>query len=200
MIGFTEKNVALETELQAKTKELSDLVESSLIKPVSQNELSSVLGQNMSEPNKEIDRLKEENAGLISEIGKLTSENSRLTRENETLKATINQDARTALSVSTVSGATQGSVSTSGSVDPGRAFKQIDPKTIMRYTIFKDLEFLIQNIKKREIPTIISSLNDIIETVNELYTDSKLVKLSQNSKVKDINEIIVKIYQIIKPK
>jgi hypothetical protein len=70
----------------------------------------------------------------------------------------------------------------------------------MRYTIFKDLEILIQNIKKKEISNIISSLNDIIETTNDLYPDSKLEKLAQKSKVKYINEIIVKIYQIIKPK
>ena len=224
--GLTEKNVALEkslqgvtatnaeltatnaeltAQLQAKTKEASDLLErvGTNDRVASVDDLALALGNNpksSEELKLDIDRLKEENAGLISEIGKLTSENSRLTKENETLKATINQDARTALSVSTASDATPQTVSTSGSVDPGRAFKQIDPKTIMRYTIFKDLEFLIQNIKKREIPTIISSLNDIIETVNELYPDSKLVKLSQNSKVKDINGIIVKIYQIIKPK
>ena len=200
-----KKIVALETELEAKTKELSDLVESiGLNKPVSPSELASVVGNNMSEPKKEIERSKEEIASLKAENDKLTAENKVLTAKINEMTAELEKisgDDRTALSISTGSGATPQTMSTSGSVDPtGRAFKQIDPKTIMRYTIFKDLEILIQNIKKKEISNIISSLNDIIETTNELFPNSNLEKLAQKSKVKDINEMIVKIYQIIKPK
>ena len=80
--------------------------------------------------------------------------------------------------------------------------KEIDHALILRHTLFNDLKGLIENIKKTtkyDIKTIISSLNDIIASCNDLY-NSRIPLLTEPSTITQINQKIKEIYTIIKNK
>jgi hypothetical protein len=78
--------------------------------------------------------------------------------------------------------------------------KEIDHALILRHTLFNDLKSLIENIKKTtkyDIKTIITSLNDIIASCNDLYK-SRIPLLTEPSTITQINQKIKEISTIIK--
>ena len=197
LIAVTEKLPYEIIELTDKNKTLQGQID----------KLSAQLPKQLDEtPEKlkiEIERLNEQLASLKGEHEKNKRINAYPEKTIKTwmINADLMQQLRQyASNFSTVSGGTPNTRSTSGSVDPtGREFKKIDPETIMRHTLFKDLELLIINSEKKDIRNIISSLNDIIESCNKLYK-TEFKPLPENSKIKDINEMILKLSKIIKPK
>jgi chromosome segregation ATPase len=78
--------------------------------------------------------------------------------------------------------------------------KVIDHALILRHTLFNDLKVLIENIKQNNKYDIISSLNEIIESFNQLYLTNQIQLLSKPSNTTQINEKIRQLYDIIKPK
>ena len=198
---LTESNVDLQRRVEqliAVTEKLPyEIIELTDKNKTLQGQIDKLSAQLPKQLDETPEKLKIEIERLNEQLASLKGEHEKNKRINADLMQQLRQYAS---NFSTVSGGTPNTRSTSGSVDPtGREFKKIDPETIMRHTLFKDLELLIINSEKKDIRNIISSLNDIIESCNKLYK-TEFKPLPENSKIKDINEMILKLSKIIKPK
>ena len=148
-------------------------------------------------------QLQQENEALRKKIGELEREVSKLKQDIVDLEAQAISTNNLGLSSERVSSESVSSESLpSVNLDETFAQKQkvIDFKLIVRHTLFNDLKVLIENIKQNNKYDIISSLNEIINSFNQLYPTNKIQKLSKPSNTKEINKKINELYLIIKTK
>ena len=148
-------------------------------------------------------QLQQENEALRKRIGELEREVSKLKQHIVDLEAQpISANNLRVSSESLLSDSVSSERVSSVNLDETVAQKQkvIDFKLIVRHTLFNDLKVLIENIKQNNKYDIISSLNEIIESFNQLYPTNKIQILSKPSNTKEINKKIHELYLIIKPK